>query len=290
MDTRTLKRILREGQVAIGTWVFEFSTPGIARLLASAGADFVVYDMEHSGFGIDTIRSLVAGSRPLDLAVLVRPPSKEYHLIAPLLDVGAGGIIVPKVETSDDALRVVNACRYYPEGHRGAAFSISHDDFQPGKTAAKMKAANEAVLCCLLVETAPAVNNIESILEVPGVDLIWVGFLDLSLSMGIPGQFARPEFKAAISRIVGACEARRMPVGILADKPESALEYIRQGFGCIGYSADIWLLQRALSEGIRAIRQGLQDQPLKKLLRATGHRAQKPASPVRRSRARSDGD
>jgi 2-keto-3-deoxy-L-rhamnonate aldolase RhmA len=259
LNTRALKQTLREGRVALGTWVFEFNTPGIARLLSSAGADFVVYDMEHSGFGIETIRTLVSQSRGADLAVLVRPPAGEYHLIAPLLDVGAGGVIVPKIETASEASRVIGACRYCPLGHRGAAFSIAHDDFQSGDVAAKMKAANEAVVCGLLIETQAGVENINSILSVPGVDLIWVGFLDLSLSLGIPGQYTHPEFEAAISRILKACESNGVPVGIMADRHESALERIRQGFHCISYSGDLWLLQRALSEGIEAIRQGVED-------------------------------
>lgn len=259
MDARALKQTLCENRVAIGTWVFEFDTPGIARLLASAGADFVVYDMEHSGFGIDTIRSLISQTRATDLAALVRPPAGECHLIAPLLDVGAGGIIVPQIETAAAARQVVDCCRYSPEGKRGAAFTVAHDDFRRGDPAAKMKAANESVICSLLIESALGVKNIEAILSVPGVDLIWVGFLDLSLSLGIPGQYTHPEFVAAAARIVAACKAHRTPVGILADKPESALERIRQGFRCISYSGDLWLLQQALSEGIQAIRRGLQD-------------------------------
>jgi 2-keto-3-deoxy-L-rhamnonate aldolase RhmA len=259
LDTRALKQTLRDGRVALGTWVFEFNTPGVARLLAGAGADFVVYDMEHSGFGIETIRTLVSQSRGADLAVLVRPPAGDYHLIAPLLDVGAGGVIVPRVEMASEASRVVDACRYCPSGHRGAAFSIAHDDFQPGDVTAKMKAANETVVCGLLIETRGGVENISSILDVPGIDLIWVGFLDLSLSLGIPGQFTHPEFEAAISRILKACGSHGIPVGILADRAEIALQRIRQGFHCISYSGDLWLLQRALREGIEAIRQGLED-------------------------------
>lgn len=260
MNTRDLKQTLRENRVAIGTWVFEFDTPGIARLLASAGADFVVYDMEHSGFGIDRIRSLISQSRATDLATLVRPPSGERQVIGPLLDVGAGGIIVPQIETAAAARRVVDCCRYSPQGKRGAAFAIAHDDYRRGDPAAKMKAANEAVICSLLIESAVGVENIEAILGVPGVDLIWVGFLDLSLSLGIPGQYSHPEFAAMISRIVAACQAHGTPVGILADKPESALERIRQGFRCISYSGDLWLLQQALSDGIQTIRRGLQEQ------------------------------
>ena len=261
MNTLAIKKALREGRVVIGTWVFEFNTPGIARLLASTGVDFVVYDMEHSGFGIDTIRNLVAQSRPLNLAALVRPSAGEYHLIGPVLDVGAGGILAPMVETASDAVKVAESCRYYPEGRRGAAFSIAHDDFLPGDAENKAKVANDGMVCGLLIESARGVENIEAILAVPSIDLIWVGHLDLSLSMGIPGQFTHPRFKEAISRILQTCECHGMPVGILANDVDEALEHIRQGFRCIGYSGDLWLLRRALSEGIQAIRQGLPSHP-----------------------------
>lgn len=261
MNTLAIKQALRESSVVIGTWVFEFNTPGIARLLASTGVDFVVYDMEHSGFGIDAIRNLVAQSHPLDLAALVRPAAGEYHLIGPVLDVGAGGIIAPRIETANDAARVAESCRYYPEGRRGAAFSVAHDDFLPGDTENKAKMANAGMVCGLLIETARGVENIEAILAVPRIDLIWVGHLDLSVSMGIPGQFTHPRFKEAISRILRACESHGMPVGILSNDVNQALEHIRQGFRCISYSGDLWLLRRALSEGIEAIRLGLPSHP-----------------------------
>lgn len=270
MNTVRFKQTLREGRIAAGTWVFEFNTPGIARLLASTGVDFVVYDMEHSGFGIDTVRSLIAQSHGLDLAVLVRPPAGEYHLIAPLLDLGAGGVIVPRVETVKDAAKAANACRYHPEGGRGAAFSVAHDDFQPGEVAAKIRAANQAVVCGLLIETALGVKNINAILNVSGVDLIWVGFLDLSLSLGIPGQFTHPGFEAAVSCILEAAESHGTPVGILADTPDAAIERVKQGFRCISYSGDIWLLQRALSDGIQAIRLGVECSPNPKAAAPTG--------------------
>lgn len=262
MNSQAMKEALRQGRVVVGTWVFEFNTPGIARLLASAGVDFVVYDMEHSGFGIEAIRALVAQTRPLDLAALVRPVAGEYHLIAPVLDVGAAGIIVPRVESEADAVKVVESCRYHPEGRRGAAFSIAHDDFLAGDVAAKTKACNAQMLCGLLIETARAVENIDAILAVPGIDLIWVGHLDLSLSMGIPGEFANARFTEAISRILQACQSRGIPVGILASNVDQALEYIRQGFRCISYLGDLWLLQRALSEGIQAIRAGVASEKL----------------------------
>jgi 2-keto-3-deoxy-L-rhamnonate aldolase RhmA len=254
LNTIAIKAAFRKGEVIVGTWVFEFNTPGIARLLASTGIDFVVYDMEHSGFGMDSIRQLIAQTRPLNLAALVRPAANEYHLIAPLLDAGASGVVVPKVETAADAATLVAACRYHPEGNRGAAFSIAHDDFLPGEVPAKIKAANESVLCGILIETMKGVENLQDILAVKGIDLVWVGFLDLSLSMGIPGQFTHPRFREAADRIVQVSKSCGIPVGILSNGAEQAREHVQQGYRCIGYGADLWLLQRALSEGVEATR------------------------------------
>ena len=257
MTSAALKESLKRGQVVIGTWVFEFNTPGIARLLATTGVDFVVYDMEHSGFGVESIRALMAQSRSLDIAALVRPPAAQYHLIAPVLDIGAAGIIAPMVETESEAVGVVTACKYYPQGHRGTAFSIAHDDFLPGNIANKMKAANDAVLCGVLIETERGVENIEDILSVPGIDLVWVGHLDLSQSMGIPGQFKHHQFLKAVNRILTACESHRIPAGIMVSDPKQGVECVQQGFRCLSYWGDLWLLQRALTEGVRAIRIGI---------------------------------
>lgn len=228
--------------------------PGIPRLLASTGIDFAIYDMEHSGFGLDSVRGLIAESRPLNLAALVRPPANEYHLIAPLLDAGAYGIIVPKIETASEAASFVDACRYFPEGHRGAAFSIAHDDYLPGDVAEKMRSANEGVICGVLVETEQGIKNLDTILDVEGIDLVWVGFLDLSLSMGIPGQFSHPRFKEAERFILQVSKAHKKPVGTLSTSLDQVREHLMEGYQCIGYGGDIWLLQQALSEGVKAVR------------------------------------
>lgn len=123
-----------------------------------------------------------------------------------------------------------------------------------------MKAANEAMICGVLIESRRGVENIEEIASVEGIDLLWVGFLDLSLSMGIPGQFQHPDFQEAVRRIVETCKTRRKTVGILSNDIEQAKKYVRQGFRCISYGGDIWLLQRALSEGIQSIRRNLSEE------------------------------
>ena len=110
--------------------VFEFDTPGIARIVAGAGAEFVVFDQEHTGWGIDTIRALMATARAADVVPLVRVPATEYHFIARPLDAGASGVMVPMVETEEQARLVVSSAKYPPQGDRGAAFGIAHDDYE----------------------------------------------------------------------------------------------------------------------------------------------------------------
>lgn len=139
------------------------------------------------------------------------------------------------IETASDVVRRVGYCKYYPQGHREAAFSIAHDDFRPSDVLSKMNAANEGVICAVIVETARGVENAEEILVVPGLDLVWVGYVDLSLSMGITGQFSHPEFVKAVSHVLKAWEPLHVPVAIMVSDPRQGLERLRQGFRCWSY-------------------------------------------------------
>src|SRR6188474_908050 len=124
MISNPVKNKIAAGGTSIGAMVFEFATSGIARLAAEAGADFVIYDMEHSGFGIETIRMLLASSPAGRIVPMVRVPATEYHFIARALDMGAMGIMVPMVETAEQARRMVQSAKYPPVGRRGAAFGV----------------------------------------------------------------------------------------------------------------------------------------------------------------------
>ncbi|HUE76285.1 MAG TPA: aldolase/citrate lyase family protein [Chloroflexota bacterium] len=257
MNSVELKQSLKAGHSVLGTTVFEFGTPGIARMLATTGVDFVFYDMEHSGFGIDTIRALMAQARATDVTALVRPPANLPHLIGPILDTGAHGIIVPMVETAEQAERLVDACKYYPLGHRGTGFGLAHDDFQTGNVMEKMRDANESTVCVALIETEEGVRNVDDIARVPGLDVVWIGHFDLSQSLGIPGEFEHPRFTSAVQRVLEAANAHGIAAGMMVSDPAQAIDRIRQGFRCVAYWGDVWLLQRAIKQGISAIRAGI---------------------------------
>jgi len=174
---------LRSGGRAFGVMAFEFFTPGLAPVLAAAGADFVLLDMEHSGVSIETIKAQIAFAHGAGIVPMVRVATCAYHAIAPVLDAGAAGIMAPMVETREQAETLVAACRYRPEGRRGLAFGVAHDRYAAGAAKPKMRAANEAVLTIALIESARGIDNAAAILSTPGLDVGWLGHYDLSDSL-----------------------------------------------------------------------------------------------------------
>src|SRR5436305_10270685 len=204
MRPNPVRATLRAGGTAYGTMAFEFFTPGLMAVLAEAGADFVLLDTEHSGVGIETVKTQIAASRGLGIVPMVRVPGTHYHLIAPVLDAGAMGIMVPMVETREQAERIAAWCRYRPEGVRGLAFNLAHDDYEGGEVEAKMRAANERTLVIALIETRTGIDNADAILAVPGIDVGWLGHFDLSNTMGITGQFDHPDINHAVDQPIDA--------------------------------------------------------------------------------------
>jgi 2-keto-3-deoxy-L-rhamnonate aldolase RhmA len=254
MSGNPVKDKLARGERVYGTMLLEFATPGIAAIVAAAGAEFLLYDTEHSGLGIETIKSQLGYARGLDLVPVVRVTGLQYQVIAPVLDAGAKGIMVPMVESAETARAIVAATRYPPDGVRGAAFGVAHDDYRPGAVADKIAAANAQILVIAMIETAKGIDNVEAIAAVPGVDLLWLGHFDLTNSLGIPGQFEHPRFLGAVDRLVKAAEAAGKPLGYMGSTVANARAFLDRGFRAIAYSGDIWLLQEALASGLKQLR------------------------------------
>lgn len=254
MRTNRVKHALTDGGLAIGTMVFEFNTPGIGRIAALAGAEFVVYDMEHTGWSIETIRMLMATTRPADTVPLVRVPATQYHLLSRPLDAGAMGLMVPMIESEKQARLIVQSAKYPPDGARGAAFAIAHDDYEGGDIVSKMQSANDEQLLIAQIETKAGVEQAGRIAAVDGIDVLWIGHFDLTASLGIPGQFDHPDYLNAVDRVLDACHEHGKTLGIMAADVDTATSLLRQGFRAIAYSGDLWLYGQALKQGIDAVR------------------------------------
>jgi 2-dehydro-3-deoxyglucarate aldolase/4-hydroxy-2-oxoheptanedioate aldolase len=252
-ENRT-KSILAAGGTALGTMVMEFDTTGIGRLAAEAGADFVMFDQEHTGWSVETIRMLVATSRAADVGAFVRVPATQYHLLARVLDVGAQGLMVPMVEDEAQARIIAQSAKYPPTGRRGAGFGLSHDDYQDGDILEKMRTADAEGLLIAQIETVSGLENAERIASVPGIDVLWIGHFDLTNSMGIPGQFEHPDYLRAVERVLSACEQHGKVAGIMVHSPESGRAHREQGFRILAYWGDLWIYKQALRQGLAQIR------------------------------------
>jgi 2-dehydro-3-deoxyglucarate aldolase/4-hydroxy-2-oxoheptanedioate aldolase len=254
MRDNPIKATLAAGGRAVGALIFELFSPAIPQLACNAGAEFVLYDMEHTGQGFETLKTQFALCRGMPIVPMVRVPRGEYHFIARALDVGALGVMVPMVNTADEAREIVACTRYPPQGRRGAAFGFAHDDYEGGEVVAKIAALNARTLVIPQIETRQGLDNVEAIAAVPGVDALWVGHFDLTNFMGIPGQFKHPDYLAAIDRIVAACEAHGKTAGFLATDDDWARDYAAKGFRLMGYGIDQAMLQRALGNGLEVLR------------------------------------
>jgi 2-dehydro-3-deoxyglucarate aldolase/4-hydroxy-2-oxoheptanedioate aldolase len=254
MRANPVKKKLRAGGSAVGTLVLEFATTGIARIAAAAGADFILFDMEHTGWSMETVRGLLASARGADIVPLVRVPATEYHFIARVLDTGAMGLMVPMVESAEQARLIVQSAKYPPAGRRGAAFGVAHDDYQPGDAIATMHAANDEVLLIAQVETAKGVENVEAIAAVEGIDVLWIGHNDLTNSLGIPGQFEHARYREAVERVLGAAGRHGKAAGFMATGIEQGRALLAQGFRVMAYGGDVWIYQQSLRDGIAALR------------------------------------
>ena len=253
MAKKSLRQRAMAGETIAGAMVFEFFTPGIAQLLKLSGCEYVLYDMEHAGFGIGELKVQVAHCRGLGIAPMVRVPRGEYQFLARALDVGAQGVMVPMVDSAEQAHAIAEATHYPPAGRRGAAFGFPHDDYEPGEPAAKMKAADARNLIIAQIETERGLEAVEEIAAVPGIDCLWLGHFDLTNFLGIPGQFDHPRYRAALQRIVAAGRRHRKALGYLAADPVLARQYRKLGFNMIAGGTDHGLLMAGMRNILAAV-------------------------------------
>ena len=256
MADQSLKQMARTRTAKFGHFVVEFATPGIGHILKSAGCDFVLFDLEHSGFGFETVKSAIRYFEAADLPAIVRVPSREYHHIARAMDMGAEGMMLPMVGNPDEVRQILDAIKYHPAGRRGVALQIAHDRYRPGPVAYKFVAANSRSTFFCQIETAEGVENADALAAIDGVDCLWVGHFDLSVSLGVPGDFGHPTFTDAIDKVVAATKKHNKALGRLVPTVEQGVELFAQGFDFICYSGDVWVLHNALAEAIGRLREG----------------------------------
>jgi 2-keto-3-deoxy-L-rhamnonate aldolase RhmA len=191
-----------------------------------------------------------------DLPAIVRVPSREYHHIARAMDMGAEGLMLPMVGSPDEVRHIIDSMKYHPVGKRGVALQVAHDRYRPGSVADKFIATNKRTTLFCQIETAEGVENADAMAAIDGVDCLWVGHFDLSVSLGIPGEFDSKVFTDAIARVAAATKKHGKALGRLVPTVEQGVEINKIGFDFICYSGDVWVLHNALAEAIGKLREG----------------------------------
>lgn len=242
------KTRLDRGDAFIGTFIC-LPSPESAELFAEIGYDWLIVDTEHGPFDVLTAQRMLqaVGRR---CPCVVRVPSNEDVWVKKALDIGAAGVLVPLVNSPEIAARVAQACRYAPDGTRGMGlaraqrYGVGFEDYVAG--------ANREIAAIVQAEHIEAVDRIEAIAAVPGIDAIFVGPYDLSASMGKPGQVRDPEVQTAIRRVRDAALKAGRRLGIYCSDAESARDFVRQGFTLIGMSTDLNYLSQSAAAALAA--------------------------------------
>jgi 2-dehydro-3-deoxyglucarate aldolase/4-hydroxy-2-oxoheptanedioate aldolase len=235
--------------------VMEFGTRGLARILDKTGIDFVLIDMEHSPFDHHQVADVIAWLQSTSIAPVVRVPQRLYHFIARLMDAGALGIMVANVETPEQAREIVKAVKFTPMGGRGIGLGTAHTDFVVPDPVSYFEEANGNTVVICQTESTTGLANADAIAATPGVDILWVGHMDLSSSLGIPGQFQHPRFLDAIRSVVEVTRRHGKAAGIQPGDERQAAQWIEIGYNVISWSTDISVYRDALTSAIRKLKE-----------------------------------
>ena len=240
---------LRRGERLIGTLV-SLSAPEITELLALCGFDWLFIDAEHGAFDPHDTQKLLQAAG--DCPCVVRVPAADEVWIKKALDIGAAGIIVPQVNTAEEARAIVRSAKYTPDGNRGIGLARAHGyglEFEN-----YLREANLRTVVILQAESRAAVENIEEIVQVPGVDAILIGPNDLAASLGHLGKLNHPAVEEAIERIATACRNYDMRLGFFGGAPAAIEPYLGKGVTLITVGVDTLFLAQAARQALAAFR------------------------------------
>jgi 4-hydroxy-2-oxoheptanedioate aldolase len=264
MASPGMKQRLRNGETLAGYLALIPSAVSV-QAIAAAGADWVVIDQEHGAIGPESLQAMIAATAGTPCAPLVRVPKIDQAPVKLALDLGADGIVFPLVDTAEDAAACVALTRYPPHGRRGwgpfvahARWGIDLFDYLPHR--------GEETVCMLTIETRAAVENIEAICRVEGIDGMAIGAFDLSTELGVSGHFEAPEMRDALAHLERVILDAGIPLGALAQTREQTRALLERGYRLPVHGVDVLMLGGLVRQAADWRRSGARIDP-----RATGN-------------------
>jgi 2-keto-3-deoxy-L-rhamnonate aldolase RhmA len=243
--TNPVRAALKEGKAVFGSEISRLASPSVARIFAGAGFDFVFIDMEHTPFGLETVAGMIEAGRASGIVPIVRVPQAEQVWVSRVLDSGAQGIIVPRVNTPRQAMDIVSWTRYPPHGIRGFASTAAQTDWRPVEPRPFIESVHEETLVVVQIERQEALDNLEPMLAIPHVDVACLGYMDLSVDLGIPGEMDHPGMIEAIDRLITVARRCQVAPGIISPDMAAVTHWVERGMRFVSYATDAILLEQA---------------------------------------------
>ena len=253
MRPNTVKRALAEGRLQLGTGFAQLRSPEIPRILAAAGFNWAFIDTEHGGFDVETVQDICRVANLCGLCPIVRVADLQYSLIARAFDCGAQGIIFPRVESPELLEKAVSWTKFPPIGVRGYGLTPVQVDYEAATFSQVIEHFNANTLVVLQIETKRAVEAREELLSVPGIDAVMIGPADLSISLGVPGDFQHPKMVEAMEAVRDSCRAHGVAPGTQTRTPALARFWKDRGMIFLGCSSETAMLQDRATELVKQL-------------------------------------
>jgi 4-hydroxy-2-oxoheptanedioate aldolase len=253
--TNGARQRLDAGELAIGVILRQARTVDIAPIMKSCGYDWLFLDLEHNSMDLDTAVQIAVAALGAGIAPVARVPAGQLWMATRFLDGGGLGIVVPHVDTAEEARAIAAALRYPPQGHRSVAGGLPHFGYAKVGLAETCAAINAATLVVVMLETPTAIANAAAIAAVPGIDSLLIGTNDLAMELGIPGGFGDERIAAAYQAVCDSCRAHGKAAGVGGIADEALLRrYIGMGVRLVLPGSDLAFMSRAATETATAMR------------------------------------
>ena len=254
-----MKNIAKEkilnNELCLGVGLRQSRTVDIGKIMATSGYDWLFIDMEHNSMDIDIASQISVAAQDAGITPIVRVPDFAHHHATRVLDCGAMGVVFPHVENADIAKKLVSYCLYPPKGHRSMTGVLPQLDFKQQPIADVASTINKNMLIVIMLESPEAIDNVDSIAAIDGVNVVLIGTNDLCMEMGIPGDYSNPKVKDAYIKVIEACKKYGKTPGMGGVYNEELMsEYIKMGMRFILSGSDLSFMMQSASQRSNKLR------------------------------------
>ncbi len=250
-----LRKKIADGRPVFGTMIVELHQASVIQLLANAGFDFVIIDGEHGPFSIQHIAELSRASVAAEITPIVRVPEITYTPITQALDAGAQGIMIPRVVRKQQVEEAVSIMKYPPVGIRGSVLARGHTRFQWGDVRRAMDEFNRETMLIVQVETKEGLEACDALAETKGVDALLIGPNDLSIALGIPGEYTHPTFVSAVEKTLAACSKHGITTALHANDLPTLTTWLQLGMRIVSFHSEAGMMMQAGAQALQKLRE-----------------------------------